>query len=854
MADVFTWNSARKIAWREARAASTRFLFVVAAVALGVGALTGVRGFSQSFRTMLLRDARKLMAADLTVRVFELPTPEQNSVMASLEQAGVARTAITETVSMLSTRASGNPVLVSIKAVDPAVYPFYGELKLAPPAPLPQALQADAVAASDDLFVRLDLKVGDRVKLGASEFRIAAAVAVEPDRMAGSLNVGPRVLMSRQGLERAELIVEGSRAAQRFLFRVPAEAPGIEQVRKKLKEAFPEGQIVDYRETHPLITRGLDRATRFLSLVSLIALVVGALGVAMAMHSHLQQKMDSIAVMKCVGARSGQIMGIYTLQTLMLGLLGGVAGIIVGLGVERAFPSLIARYFHFDPGIHWDTGSAVQGLAIGLLTTLLFTLPPLMGIRRVRPSLILRRDMEDARPAWRERLRHGKASISVAGVILGGMLGIVWWLSDSLQTGLYFAGGFLASVLILLVIAAGMLAGLRRLTRRVQQALPATVRHGIANIYRPGNQASALLVALGVGVMFTLTIYLLQTSVLAQLAASAPPDMPNVFLINITPKERDGIANLLKQHAGGDPEVVPVIAARIVSIDGKSVEDLLPKGLNRRFLRTRSVTWRARLPAQTEVIEGAFWQPDHQAARKGALFCASEEAARVLVARPGARFEWVAGNKRFHARLACIYRSEAVRMGSNLEFLFNPGALEGLPTLHYAAARMKPSAVARLQRAVFERFPTVTVINAADVLAIVQEVVDQIALVVRFISFFAILAGAIILASSVAGTRFRRIREVVILKTLGATRGRIAGIFSIEFLILGGAAGILGSVLATVFSLLVLKRLFQVDYRFDPWPHLVSIAATAAVANAAGWLASHRILAQKPLEALRESL
>lgn len=855
MGDRFGWSTARKIAWREARASSARFLFVVIAVALGVGALTGVRGFSEAFRSMLLRDARKLMAADLSVRQFDLPNADQEALLASFEKQNVDRTWITESVSMMSGPSSENPVLVSIKAVDPAVYPFYGELVLEPPQSLRAALLRDSIAVSEDLLVRFDWRVGDRVKLGTADFRIAGIVAVEPDRMAGSLNVGPRVLMSREGLDRTGLIVTGSRAAQRILLRLRPGAPPVEEARTQLKTAFPEAMIIDYRETHPLITRGLDRSTRFLSLVSLIALIIGALGVGMAMHSHLQQKLDTIAFMKCLGARSGQIIRIYTLQTLMLGIIGGALGVGIGLIVQRVFPALIARYFQLDPGLRWDAGAAIQGLSIGLLTTLLFTLPPLLSIRRVRPSLILRREMDEARPPLPARIRQGRVPAAIGALILSGILAIVWWLSESLRTGLYFVGGFGVSLLLLAGIASLLLAGLKRISR-IGQQLPSSMRQGIANIYRPGNQASALLVALGLGVMFSLTIYLIQKSMLIQIAESAPPNMPNVFLINVTPRERDGVTELLRKQPGvqGSPELVPLVAARMVRINNRPVEELQLRGFSRRFRQTRSVSYSARIPPQTVVTAGNWWPQSSAADKDGAKVCASQDAARILEIKPGDELEWISHNRPIRARLVCVYRSEAVRIGSNLEFMFNPGALEGLPMLMFAAIRMQPSSVAQLQRIAFQRFPTVTVINGADVLAIVQEVVDQIALVIRFISFFAILAGAIILASSVAGTRFRRIREVVILKTLGATRRGIASIFSVEFTILGLAGGFLGSLLATVFSLIVLNRLLEVEYRFDPLPHLISIAGTMLLANAAGWIASRRILHQKPLEVLRDTL
>src|SRR5689334_11041698 len=326
----FRWRTAVKIAWREARLSSARFGFVILAVAVGVGSLAGVRGFSREFRRMLLSQARTLMAADMTVRIFGLPTPEQTAALASLEKQGVRETWITETFTMASSAEVHEPLLVSLKAVDPAVYPFYGTVRLDPAASLAQALDAQSVAVSPDLLLRLRTKAGESVRIGGQEFRVAGVLAAEPDRMTGSLNVGPRVMMSRAGLDRTGLISLGSRASERYLLRLPDTGLDVQTVRNHLKRNFPESTIADYRETHPVITRGLNRATTYLSLISLITLIVASLGVATAIQSHLQQRMDTIAIMKCLGARAGQVGRIYIAQTLMLGLVGGLAGVIVG--------------------------------------------------------------------------------------------------------------------------------------------------------------------------------------------------------------------------------------------------------------------------------------------------------------------------------------------------------------------------------------------------------------------------------------------------------------------------------------------------------------------------------------------
>ena len=387
MTHVLSWRNAAKVAWREARVSKGKFLFVVLAVAAGVGALTGVRGFSGSFRDTLLRDARTLLAADLSVRMFNLPSEAQQAVFDALERKGAERTWVTETLSMMSSPEARRPLLVGVKAVEPEKYPFYGAIELNPAGRLDAVLaEAEAMAVSDDLLVRLNVDVGDRVRLGDAEFRIAATVVLEPDRMTGTMNVGPRLMISRQGLERAGLIRRGSRASQRYLFRLPPGGMTIPEARRELETEFPGAQIVDFRETHPTLERGLDRATKFLSLVSLVALIVGALGVGMAMHSHLQQRLDTIAIMKCVGARSAQITRIYLMQTLALGGLGSTLGVLLGYGVQAWFPKLIANYFPELSSVEWQPWAAVQGLAVGLLVVLLFTLPTLLSVRRVRPA------------------------------------------------------------------------------------------------------------------------------------------------------------------------------------------------------------------------------------------------------------------------------------------------------------------------------------------------------------------------------------------------------------------------------------------------------------------------------------
>jgi putative ABC transport system permease protein len=350
--------------------------------------------------------------------------------------------------------------------------------------------------------------------------------------------------------------------------------------------------------------------------------------------------------------------------------------------------------------------------------------------------------------------------------------------------------------------------------------------------------------------MFTLTVFLVQQALVNQIRGSAPTGMPNVFLLDIPANQKQALSQLIQVQAGVKeaPDVAYAVAAKIAAINGQPLEARPLRNFDRRFLRTRSVTAVETMPSDTMLLAGEWWKPGDKAAQ----VCVSEEPARILGLKPGDTVDWSIWNRNIRTRVACVERTESIRMSGRFEFLFSPGHLDGLPAVYYGSARVRPADVPALQRVVYQRFPTVTVVNIADVMQIVEDVVQRIAMVIRFISAFTVLAGAVMVASSVAGTRFRRMREVVTLKTLGATRRRIAWIFSVEFLTLGVVAGLMGTLLASGFAAVVSKKLLEVEFHPNPLVLALAMVIAAGVATVAGWAASFRILGRKPLEILRE--
>ncbi len=845
-----TWGSAAKIAWRELQASRAKFLFVILSVAIGVAALTGVRGFSDSFQRTLLGEARTIMAADLSARMFRQPTQQEEQQLNVMASHGIQRTEVSDTISMVSSPGDPVPLLVSLKAVNPQQYPFYGTVELQPTGNLRQVLTDATVVVAEDLLIRLHTQVGANLKIGDSTFRIAAILVREPDRMSSGMGLGPRVMMTQSALEKSGLLQQGSRSGERFLFKLSPAGGNINTVRARLEQVLPDAQVTDFRESNPALTDGLKRSTGLLSLICLVAMVLGAIGVAMAMRAHLQQRVDVLAIMKSIGARSSDILRIYLLQTVLLGLVGGLIGVLLGLGVEWIFPHLLGKLMPIQADLRLPWHSALAGLSTGILTTVLFCLPPLLQIRSVRPNLVLRRLVEE--PSTQEslwvRLRQSKAQWITAGIILLGLGAIAAALSDSVVVGRWFAGALCVLLIVILGVAALTLRLVRAFLARTRLHLRSWLRHGLANLYRPGNQSAAVLAALGMGVMLILTVYLMQHGVIGEMKLTSGPNLPNIFLVDISSKELDGVKHLLAQQPAvrGDLETLPVVAGRMISVDGTAAEGLRLKNYPKRLLQTVSMTWSSALPAGSTMVSGHWWDQDD-----GQSMAVTEHIAQRLHLHLGSRIVLTSNGRQIEATVVAIIRHNGQHVYGRSEFILTPKALVGLPVVWYGAVHVDPRQVGTIQRALFNAYPTVTAINIADVIETVQGVVQQITVVVRFLAAFSILSGAVILASSIASTHFRRVREVVVLKTLGAKRNHIAAVFSVEFVVLGLLAGLVGVIFANLLTRILLHQL-DVGFHIEWLATAAALAGTAILATVTGWAASYRILGQKPLQILRE--
>ncbi len=488
-------------------------------------------------------------------------------------------------------------------------------------------------------------------------------------------------------------------------------------MRTQLEAALPDAQVIDFREGNPALTRGLDNATSILSLICLVAMVLGAIGVAMAMHAHLEQRMDMLAILKAVGADSADLLRIFLLQTLGLGLAGGLLGVAAGVGVMAALPAAFGQLLPVHVILQFPWQSVLAGLATGLLTTLLFCLPPLLDVRAVRPVLVLRRLVEPNAAGigeffarwWARRLQLG-----IAAAVVAALGGIAWALSDSPKVGAWFAFLFTVALVVLLAMAAGALRFVRFLLDRTRLRLPSSLRHGLANLYRPGNQSAPVLAALGTGVMLILAVYLMQKDLLRDLRETAAPSLPNVFLVDIRTGEVDGVKAFFAHQAGVNRplNLIPVVMGRFISINGEPVDQMEGQHYPRRMLQNAELSWADTPPEGDKVTAGSWWTSS-----SASEIAVSEGVARRLHLGVGSAMELETGGTTRALKVAAIYRADGQHLGARVQFVLPSGLISNEPSTWYGGARIDPNRVPEMERAFFAAYPTITVVNVADVLA-----------------------------------------------------------------------------------------------------------------------------------------
>ncbi|MEM1451877.1 MAG: FtsX-like permease family protein [Planctomycetota bacterium] len=832
---------------RESRGARGRLVFMTACLALGVAAVTGVAALVGSIAGAVERDARSLLAADLTV---EARQPLGDEVDEILDAVGaVRRTDVVEMASMVrpETSAEGDDaaprsILAELKAAGP-LYPLHGEVVTEPAGVQPAALADDECVIASEIAAQLGVSVGESLRVGKGAFRIAAVLVDEPDRVDFAMTLGPRVFVSLDGLKRTGLMMFGSRIKYRRLVGLAPEATSDDARRaarrvKKRLDASKFYRVKSFDRPNPSVDRALDNVGSYLGLVALLSLLLGGIGVAQVVRAWLGSRTAAIATLRSIGFRPREVFIAYLGHVVALALIGCAIGIAVGLASPYVVQAVAPELMESGAGpVRW--AAAGRGLLLGLGTAIVFSVPPLTAVWRVSPARALRAEAAPLAAPRAVRIGAGLA-------VVGGVLSFALVQSGEVVPALIFTAGL--AVLIGLLTAAAALVS--RFAARVPRlALGPTLRHGVAALARPGAGVIGAAVALGLGTLVVVALGIVGARLEDELVAGAPPDAPTLFLVDVQPDQWDGVREMMEDEGAEGLDSTPVVMTRLAAIDGTPVSELLGDGTGRtRWTLTREqrITWSDELPGGSTLAEGTLWSdPDVDEVSVETDF------AKRLGVGLGSTLTFDVQGVPIELRVTSLRDVDWASFRINFFLLAEPGALRGAPGWRLAAAKVDPSREDSLQSRVVEAYPNVSVLRIRPLMERVAATLGRIATAVRLLGAFTVLVGIAILAGAIAASSLKRGAEAALLKTLGVTRRGVALLFAVEYGLLGLVAGLVGGLGALALAWAFLHYGLELDGA--PSVVAVPLAAlgTAVLAAIAGLSASARALRSRPIEALR---
>ena len=744
-------------------------------------------------------------------------------------------------------------------------FPFYGTVVMQDGAPFSHAMLADHGAlVRPELLVQLGLAVGDPLLIGGKPFTIRGVIAQEPGRRVGSFSLGSRVLVDYDDLKSTGLISFGSRASYKLLLKMPEGA--VDALTTRIRADFRARFITvnSFRATEDQIGDDLNRAENYLSLVGFIILVLGGIGVWSVTRVFVRQKIRSVAILKCLGATTSQVLSAYVLQVVFLGCAGSAMGVVLARAGIAAIPQSVAAAL--GASSYGLTASAVwQGVAVGLLVSLLFSLVPLLEVRLVKPLLLIRGGTGGGStsfqaPWWTPAGLRARAAAfdrvqALAAILVtAALVAVASWQAASLRVGLYVCGGFAGIALVLHLVSSAVV----RAVRPVARAKWFPLRHAVLSLGRPGNQTRVILLAVGIGSFFVIGVRSLQANLLQQFKLELGSSGADMFLIEILPSQVTDVRAFLDARKASDaaePRLIPVLRARVTGVRGHATsldtyEDVRRQGpLSREF----TITYRDGLEANEKVVGGTFWTTPTPpgATAEVSVERGLHERAHVDVGDV-MRFDIL--GRTVEARVSSIRNVEweDARSGGFM-FVFRPGPLDKAPQTYIGILKAPPDPLARgrFQRDLVTKFPNVSAIDVREVLATVQQAVGNVTLAISIVGAVALVSGVLILAGAVAMTKFQRVYEAAILRTLGASTRVLAAMLALEYGALGLLSGLVGAGGAIALTWGVSRHVFDIPWR--PAPGLAAIGAlvTTLLVGIVGVTSSYDVLRRKPLGTLR---
>jgi putative ABC transport system permease protein len=837
-----------KMAWRDSRGSRKRLALYLSAMVLGVAALVAIRGFGDNLSATVDREAKTLLGAD---QRLESEEPFDDSTEVLIDSIGGTQSRRISFGSMAAFPETGATRLSAVRAVEGG-FPFYGALETRPDRAAQEYQNGRRALVASSLLNQYDIQVGDSVRIGNVTYQILGEIEQAPGESSFSSAASPPIYVPGAHLD-TTLLSQGSIAEYEVYFKFEDDrdvnqlVSGIEAFadRRDLDADTVEEEAEDWRE-------GLGNLYRFLSLVGFVALLLGSLGVASAVHVYVRRRLASIAVLRCLGASVGRTFRIYLAQAGGLGLLGAGIGSVLGIGFQAYVPRLLSDFLPFEMSFAFSWTAIGLGLLVGVGVTLLFALWPLLEVRGVSPMRALRTNVDPPTGGWRDPARWGVATAIAAGVTGVALLQAPTW-----QIGLGYAGGVAAVFGVLALVSWGIVAGVRRF---FPSSWPYPWRQGLANLYRPQNQTTVLMLALGLGTFLIVSLFLVQRTLLEQIKVTGGEGRPNLVMFDVQNSQVDGVKDIMRSEGLPVMADEPIVMLRLQAVKGRTINQIRQDSTTRTTFaheREYRVTYRDHLTDSETLVAGEFngQYEGPNPFRTGAAVPVSMErgiAREDLNVELGDTLTFDVQGRPLKTVVSSLRDVDWQRIGTNYFVVFPEGVLEQAPQMHVLLSRSdSDTASAQVQRKVVAEYPNVSAIDLSLVLSTFQDLFGRLAYVIRFMALFSIVTGLIVLAGAVVVSRYQRAEESVLLKTLGASKHTVLLIMTVEYLFLGVFAAATGILLALAAAWGLSYFVFEGPFVVAPGALATVFGVVTALTIGIGLFNSRGLYDRPPLDVLR---
>jgi len=816
-----------------ARSRRQAIVFVLC-VALSIVTLISLNGFSASVNSSMLNDAKTLHAGDIVIHAHaDLSPAVMNAVKQFEARNEILSTRIWEFYSVVRSQKAKDSLLAKLKLVQPG-YPFYGKVVLKSGREFGSVLTAGSIIVAQSLLDRLNLALGDSLHIGSTTLKIKDVVVQEPDQPVNLFILGPRIFIAADDLAALDLVKKGSRVEYNYLIKVLDENK-LQVIADHLKSvADPDQERVDtYRTARSRIKRFFDNLFFFLSLISIFTLLLAGIGVQSALTAFLKEKETTIAVMKTIGAKSTFVTRQFIFILSFLGLTGTVLGLLAGLVLQNVLDVLFRGLLPENVTLIISWIAVLEGLCLGVLVVGLFSFIPLHRLKDIKPVIIFRKERIPA--------KAGPAIYLSAFLILAFFMLLVLWQVKDLKTALYFVAGVIALIVVAALLAAAVLFILKRIKLR-----SLLIRQAVKGLFRPKNATRPVIITLTASLAVIFAIYLIEQNLDANFIQSYPEDAPNVFFLDIQPAQLEAFSKTLAMPS----QYFPIIRAKILSINGEKInqrQERRRRGDN--LGRTFNLTYRNYLLEDEAVIKGSSLFRENWGDLQVSVM---DTVAEIRQMKIGDRITFKIQGVPLQARISSIRSRIRESLSPFFYFVFPENALRDAPQTIFTAVNVASQQISGLQTKIAENFPNVSVIDTTALLKVFTAVVKKLSLIIRFFAAFSMVAGLLIILSSILATRYTRIQEAVYYKILGARSSFVVKVFTLENLVLGLVSAILALLLSQVGSGLICSKVLNVSYQPFILESILLVMATVLLVVTVGLLPSIAILRKKPVVFLRE--